>query len=87
MESGDSSSRKVEGTRFVPGRKAQPKGEMTPIVVISRPFNILSMKRYNRLRILISLRVNKQAIEDHFDKSIELEMLLQNEIGHKADLA
>ena len=52
------------GTRFLPATKAQPK-EMLPIV--DKPIE----------EILIITGRNKKSIEDHFDKSIELEMELE----------
>ncbi|KOA19375.1 UTP--glucose-1-phosphate uridylyltransferase [Clostridium homopropionicum DSM 5847] len=65
------------GTRFLPATKAQPK-EMLPIV--DKPtiqFIIEEAVASGIEEILIITGRNKRAIEDHFDKSIELEYQLQ----------
>ncbi|MDM5357337.1 UTP--glucose-1-phosphate uridylyltransferase GalU [Peribacillus sp. ACCC06369] len=65
------------GTRFLPATKAQPK-EMLPIV--DKPtiqYIIEEAVQSGITDIIIITGKNKRAIEDHFDKSIELEMLLQ----------
>lgn len=66
------------GTRFLPATKAQPK-EMLPIV--DKPtiqFIVEEAIASGIEEILIITGRNKRAIEDHFDKSIELEhQLLQ----------
>lgn len=65
------------GTRFLPATKAQPK-EMLPIV--DKPtiqYIIEEAVQSGITDIIIVTGKNKRAIEDHFDKSIELEMLLQ----------
>ncbi|MDI9478051.1 MAG: sugar phosphate nucleotidyltransferase, partial [Bacillota bacterium] len=61
------------GTRFLPATKAQPK-EMLPIV--DKPtiqFIIEEAIEAGIEDILIITGKNKRAIEDHFDKSVELE--------------
>jgi UTP--glucose-1-phosphate uridylyltransferase len=65
------------GTRFLPATKAQPK-EMLPIV--DKPaiqFIIEEAMQSGIEEILIITGRNKRAIEDHFDRAIELEMTLK----------
>lgn len=65
------------GTRFLPATKAQPK-EMLPIV--DKPaiqFIVEEAIASGIEEILIITGRNKRAIEDHFDRSIELEMQLK----------
>jgi UTP--glucose-1-phosphate uridylyltransferase len=65
------------GTRFLPATKAQPK-EMLPIV--DKPtiqYIIEEAVAAGIEDIIIITGRNKQSIEDHFDKNIELEMSLQ----------
>ncbi|NNU77914.1 UTP--glucose-1-phosphate uridylyltransferase GalU [Clostridium estertheticum] len=65
------------GTRFLPATKAQPK-EMLPIV--DKPtiqYIIEEAVAAGIEEILIITGRNKRAIEDHFDKSVELEYQLQ----------
>ena len=65
------------GTRFLPATKAQPK-EMLPIV--DKPtiqYIIEECVASGIEEILIITGRNKKCIEDHFDKSIELEMELE----------
>lgn len=65
------------GTRFLPATKAQPK-EMLPIV--DKPaiqFIIEEAIQSGIEEILIITGRNKRAIEDHFDRAIELEMTLK----------
>lgn len=72
------------GTRFLPATKAQPK-EMLPIV--DKPtiqFIIEEAVASGIEEILIITGRNKRAIEDHFDKSIELEYQLEQ--NGKTDL-
>lgn len=64
------------GTRFLPATKAQPK-EMLPIV--DKPtiqYIIEEAVAAGIEEILIITGRSKRAIEDHFDRSIELELLL-----------
>ncbi len=73
------------GTRFLPVTKAQPK-EMLPIV--DKPtiqFVIEEAVEAGIEDILIVTGRNKQSIEDHFDRSIELEEVLRNK-GKTGDL-
>ncbi|MFL0194239.1 UTP--glucose-1-phosphate uridylyltransferase GalU [Clostridium sp. WILCCON 0269] len=61
------------GTRFLPATKAQPK-EMLPIV--DKPtiqYVVEEAVNSGIKEILIILGKNKKSIEDHFDKSVELE--------------
>ena len=72
------------GTRFLPATKAQPK-EMLPIV--DKPtiqYIIEEAKASGIEEILIVTGRSKRSIEDHFDRSIELEINLKEH--HKDDL-
>ena len=65
------------GTRFLPATKAQPK-EMLPIV--DKPtlqYIIEECVTSGIEEILIITGRNKKSIEDHFDRSVELEMELE----------
>lgn len=67
------------GTRFLPATKAQPK-EMLPIV--DKPaiqFIIEEAIQSGIEEILIITGRNKRAIEDHFDRAVELEMTLRDQ--------
>ena len=65
------------GTRFLPATKAQPK-EMLPIVDKPTIQYIVEEAVASGIEeILIITGRNKRAIEDHFDKSVELEMELE----------
>ncbi|AGX45182.1 UTP--glucose-1-phosphate uridylyltransferase GalU [Clostridium saccharobutylicum] len=64
------------GTRFLPATKAQPK-EMLPIVDKPTIQYIIEEAIQSGIEeILIITGRNKKCIEDHFDKSVELEMEL-----------
>lgn len=66
------------GTRFLPATKAQPK-EMLPIVDKPTIQYIVEEAVASGIEeILIITGRNKRAIEDHFDKSVELENELKN---------
>lgn len=72
------------GTRFLPATKAQPK-EMLPIV--DRPtiqYIVEEAVASGIEEILIITGRNKKSIEDHFDKSVELELELEK--SGKAEL-
>ena len=72
------------GTRFLPATKAQPK-EMLPIVDKPAIQYIIEEAAASGITdILIITGRNKRAIEDHFDRSIELEMELERK--HKDKL-
>ncbi|WP_068774549.1 UTP--glucose-1-phosphate uridylyltransferase GalU [Paenibacillus sp. FJAT-26967] len=65
------------GTRFLPATKAQPK-EMLPIVDKPAIQYIVEEAIESGIEdILIVTGRNKRAIEDHFDKSVELELMLE----------
>jgi len=65
------------GTRFLPATKAQPK-EMLPIVDKPAIQYIIEEARASGIEeILIITGRNKRSIEDHFDRSIELELQLK----------
>ena len=62
------------GTRFLPATKSQPK-EMLPIVDKPTIQYIIEEAIESGIEeILIITGRNKKCIEDHFDKSVELEM-------------
>ena len=72
------------GTRFLPATKAQPK-EMLPIVDKPTIQYIIEEAVHSGITdILIITGRNKRAIEDHFDRSIELELELERK--HKEEL-
>ena len=65
------------GTRFLPATKAQPK-EMLPIVDKPTIQYIIEEAVASGIEeILIITGRNKKSIEDHFDKSVELEIELE----------
>ncbi|MBI3952950.1 MAG: UTP--glucose-1-phosphate uridylyltransferase GalU [Chloroflexi bacterium] len=65
------------GTRFLPATKAQPK-EMLPLVDKPLIQHIVEEAVASGLRdIIVVTALGKRAIEDHFDRSFELEYLLQ----------
>lgn len=67
------------GTRFLPATKAQPK-EMLPIV--DKPaiqFIVEEAIAAGIEEILVITGRNKRSIEDHFDRSIELELQLKSQ--------
>ena len=66
------------GTRFLPATKAQPK-EMLPVVdtpVIQ--YVVMEAVRSGITDILIVIGRGKRAIEEHFDRNMELELQLEN---------
>lgn len=66
------------GTRFLPATKSQPK-EMLPIVDKPTLQYIIEEAIASGIEeILIITGRNKKSIEDHFDKSIELELELES---------
>lgn len=70
------------GTRFLPATKAQPK-EMIPVV--DKPaiqYAVEEAVRAGLDDILIIAGRNKKAIEDHFDRNIELEADLEAKGKH-----
>lgn len=65
------------GTRFLPATKAQPK-EMLPI--LDKPtiqFVVEEANAAGLSDVLIITGRGKRAVEDHFDKAIELEIILE----------
>ena len=65
------------GTRFLPATKAQPK-EMLPIVDKPTLQYIIEEAIESGIEeILIITGRNKKSIEDHFDRSVELELELE----------
>jgi len=72
------------GTRFLPATKAQPK-EMLPIVDKPTIQYIIEEAVQSGIEdVIIVTGRNKRAIEDHFDRSVELEVFLQQ--GDKSEL-
>ena len=66
------------GTRFLPATKAQPK-EMLPIVDKPTLQYIIEEAIESGIEeILIITGRNKKSIEDHFDRSVELELELEH---------
>lgn len=71
------------GTRFLPATKAQPK-EMLPIVDKPTLQYIVEEAIASGIEeILIITGRNKKSIEDHFDKSVELELELAQKGKHE----
>jgi UTP--glucose-1-phosphate uridylyltransferase len=73
------------GTRFLPATKAQPK-EMLPLVdkpIVQYVVEELVASGINQIIIVTAL--GKRAIEDHFDRSFELEAALEKK-GDQAHL-
>lgn len=67
------------GTRFLPATKAQPK-EMLPIVdTPAIQYIVEEAIEAGIEEILIITGRNKRAIEDHFDRSVELELQLKEQ--------
>ncbi len=65
------------GTRFLPATKAQPK-EMLPVVdTPSIQYVVEEAARAGLTDILIVTGRGKRSIEDHFDRSVELEHFLE----------
>jgi len=65
------------GTRFLPATKAQPK-EMLPIVDKPAIQYIVEEAILSGIEeILVITGRNKRAIEDHFDRTVELELMLK----------
>ncbi|MEO2064981.1 MAG: sugar phosphate nucleotidyltransferase, partial [Desulfurobacteriaceae bacterium] len=65
------------GTRFLPATKAQPK-EMLPIV--DKPviqYIVEEAVRAGIRQIIFVTGKHKRAIEDHFDRNLELERALE----------
>ena len=72
------------GTRFLPATKAQPK-EMLPIVDKPTIQYIIEEAVASGIEeILIVTGRNKKCIEDHFDRSVELELELEK--AHKDEM-
>jgi len=71
------------GTRFLPATKAQPK-EMLPIVDKPTIQYIVEEAVASGIEdIIIVTGRTKKSIEDHFDKSVELEMELEKHSKHE----
>lgn len=71
------------GTRFLPATKAQPK-EMLPIVDKPAIQYIVEEAVASGIEnIIIVTGRNKRAIEDHFDRSLELEAVLEEKGDHE----
>jgi UTP--glucose-1-phosphate uridylyltransferase len=70
------------GTRFLPATKAQPK-EMLPVVdTPSIQYVVEEAARAGLTDILIITGRGKRTIEDHFDRSFELEYFLETKGKH-----
>ena len=67
------------GTRFLPATKAQPK-EMLPIVDKPTIQYIIEEAVQSGIEdVIIVTGRNKTAIQDHFDRSLELEVFLKED--------
>lgn len=65
------------GTRFLPATKAQPK-EMLPLVDTPMIQYVIEEAVASGIKhIIIVTALGKRAIEDHFDRSVELELALK----------
>ena len=74
------------GTRFLPATKAQPK-EMLPIVDKPTIQYIIEEAVASGIEeILIITGRSKKCIEDHFDKSVELELKMVRDISDMVDI-
>ena len=72
------------GTRFLPATKSQPK-EMLPVVdKPSIQYVVEEAVRAGITQIVIITGRNKSALEDHFDRSPELESALERSGKHEA---
>lgn len=70
------------GTRMLPATKAQPK-ESLPLV--DKPiiqYTIEEAAAAGLTQVIIITAASKRAVEDHFDRSMELEMLLREKGDH-----
>jgi UTP--glucose-1-phosphate uridylyltransferase len=65
------------GTRFLPATKAQPKEMLRIVDKPTIQYTIEEAESSGIEEILIIAGRNKKCIEDHFDKSVELEMELE----------
>ncbi|MBI2911737.1 MAG: UTP--glucose-1-phosphate uridylyltransferase GalU [Chloroflexi bacterium] len=74
------------GTRFLPATKAMPK-EMIPLVdKPSIQYVVEEAVAAGIRQIIVVTAIGKRAIEDHFDRSAELEMALEQR-GYEEQLA
>ena len=72
------------GTRFLPATKAQPKEMLTLIDKPIIQYVVEEMVGAGIEEIILVTGQNKRSIEDHFDRSFELEYRLKE--AHKLDL-
>ena len=72
------------GTRFLPATKAQPKEMLTIVDKPTIQYIIEECVASGIEDILIITGRNKKSIEDHFDRSIELELELEK--SNKEDM-
>lgn len=72
------------GTRFLPATKAQPKEMLTLVDKPAIQYIIEEAVRSGIEDVIIVTGKNKRAIEDHFDRSRELELFLEenNKLEH-----
>lgn len=71
------------GTRFLPATKAQPK-EMMPLV--DKPvvqYVVEEAVASGIEQIIVVTALGKRALEDHFDRSLDLEMFLEEKGEHE----
>jgi UTP--glucose-1-phosphate uridylyltransferase len=65
------------GTRFLPATKAQPKGMLTIVDTPAIQLVVEEAVRAGLTDILIITGRGKHSIKDHFDRSVELEVFLE----------
>jgi UTP--glucose-1-phosphate uridylyltransferase len=70
------------GTRMLPATKAQPKESL---VLVDKPiiqYTIEEAVGAGLTQVIIITAASKRAVEDHFDRSLELELLLREKGDH-----
>jgi UTP--glucose-1-phosphate uridylyltransferase len=70
------------GTRMLPATKAQPKESL---VLVDKPiiqYTIEEAVGAGLTQVIIVTAASKRAVEDHFDRSLELELLLREKGDH-----
>ena len=70
------------GTRMLPATKAQPKESL---VIVDKPiiqYTVEEAAASGITQVIIVTAASKRAVEDHFDRSLELEMMLRDKGDH-----
>ncbi len=65
------------GTRFLPATKAMPKEMLTIVDKPTLQYIVEEIVHSGITEVLIVTGRNKKSIEDHFDRAVELELLLE----------